>query len=216
MGRISHELVQVMPDERTALMGDDATNGGLFMFIADKARDLSAGTLYVARWTLTSNSAGGAGTLRWIRLGHATSAAIEALADTLASTDIMDVKTSDPADTNYTAIAFGGKTNWIRLAAGSETAAAFLETHRYAAFKGASMVFTKMEGTAVNAKDKIAYSAMSGIRSAMKSAAGLDQKIEAGAVYALKLAGGQVARSTPTTPRSTVNGCRSTWAPSPS
>jgi hypothetical protein len=28
MGRISHELVQVMPDQRTALMGDDATNGG--------------------------------------------------------------------------------------------------------------------------------------------------------------------------------------------
>jgi hypothetical protein len=27
-----------MPDERTALMGDDATNGGLFMFVADKAR----------------------------------------------------------------------------------------------------------------------------------------------------------------------------------
>ncbi|AVT10302.1 alkaline phosphatase PhoX, partial [Paracidovorax avenae] len=36
MGRISHELVQVMPDNRTALMGDDATNGGLFMFVADK------------------------------------------------------------------------------------------------------------------------------------------------------------------------------------
>lgn len=42
LGRISHELVQVMPDERTVLMGDDATNGGAFMFIADTARDLSA------------------------------------------------------------------------------------------------------------------------------------------------------------------------------
>jgi hypothetical protein len=39
-----------MPDERTALMGDDATNGGLFMFVADKAQDLSSGTLYVAKW----------------------------------------------------------------------------------------------------------------------------------------------------------------------
>ena len=30
LGRISHELVQVMPDERTVLMGDDATNSGYF------------------------------------------------------------------------------------------------------------------------------------------------------------------------------------------
>ncbi|MFX8008357.1 alkaline phosphatase PhoX, partial [Acinetobacter baumannii] len=44
LGRISHELIQVMPDNRTALMGDDATNGGLFMFVADKEKDLSAGT----------------------------------------------------------------------------------------------------------------------------------------------------------------------------
>ena len=27
-----------MPDNRTALMGDDATNGGLFMFVADKEK----------------------------------------------------------------------------------------------------------------------------------------------------------------------------------
>src|SRR5256885_4105870 len=41
MGRISHELVQVMPDQRTALMGDDATNSGYFVFVADKEKDLS-------------------------------------------------------------------------------------------------------------------------------------------------------------------------------
>jgi len=68
MGRISHELVQVMPDERTALMGDDATNGGLFMFVADRKADLSAGTLYVAKWTQTSGTGPGAGTLTWIKL----------------------------------------------------------------------------------------------------------------------------------------------------
>ena len=38
MGRISHELVQVMPDQRTALMGDDATNSGYFVFVADKEK----------------------------------------------------------------------------------------------------------------------------------------------------------------------------------
>src|SRR5262249_46043604 len=59
LGRISHELVQVMPDERTVLMGDDATNGGLFLFIADQPRDLSAGTLYVGKWTQTSGTGPG-------------------------------------------------------------------------------------------------------------------------------------------------------------
>ncbi|WP_217619514.1 alkaline phosphatase PhoX, partial [Achromobacter sp. GbtcB20] len=49
MGRISHELVQVMPDQRTVLMGDDATNSGYFVFVADKEKDLSSGTLYVAK-----------------------------------------------------------------------------------------------------------------------------------------------------------------------
>ena len=49
LGRISHELVQVMPDNRTVLMGDDATNSGLFLFIADRERICRAGTLYVAK-----------------------------------------------------------------------------------------------------------------------------------------------------------------------
>jgi acyl-CoA thioesterase FadM len=49
MGRISHELVQVMGDNRTVLMGDDATNSGYFVFVADKEKDLSSGTLYVAK-----------------------------------------------------------------------------------------------------------------------------------------------------------------------
>jgi hypothetical protein len=38
-----------MPDNRTVLMGDDATNSGYFVFVADKEKDLSAGTLYVAK-----------------------------------------------------------------------------------------------------------------------------------------------------------------------
>lgn len=63
LGRISHELIQVMPDQRTCLMGDDATNGGLFMFVADRKADLSAGTLYVAKWRQTSGEGPGAGTL---------------------------------------------------------------------------------------------------------------------------------------------------------
>ena len=163
LGRISHELVQVMPDERTVIMGDDYTNGGFFMFVADKARDLSAGTLYVARYdaVLTDTSTAA---MTWIKLGHATSAEIEALANSLKPTDIMDVKYSDPSDASYTKMYCDGTANWVKLVAGMEKAAAFLETHRYANLVGGSMAFTKMEGTTVNAKDKVAYSALANIQ----------------------------------------------------
>jgi uncharacterized protein len=197
MGRISHELVEVMPDQRTVLMGDDFTNGGLFMFVADKAAQLSAGTLYVAKWHQTSGVGPGSATLSWIKLGHATSKDIEKLADSLKPSDIMDVKTSDPKDASYTQIPFAGKTNWVKLKPGMEKAAAFLETHRYAALVGASLGFSKMEGTTVNAKDKIAYSAMSYIKDSMLNGSG-DIKVQgpqSGAVYALNLKGAQKDRA---------------------
>lgn len=198
LGRISHELVQVMPDNRTVLMGDDATNGGLFMFIANTAKDLSSGTLYVAKWTQTSDTGPGAATLSWIKLGSATSAEILALVEGgIQSSDIMEVKTADPADASYTKILYAGKPNWVKLLAGQEKAAAFLETHRYAALMGGSLGFTKMEGTTVNIKDKKLYSAMSRIESSMlkgHAANAGDIQVEgpySGAVYELHLMGGQ-------------------------
>ncbi len=191
MGRISHELVQVMPDERTVLMGDDFTNGGLFMFVADKAKDLSAGTLYVAKWNQLTSANGGSANLTWIKLGHATSDEIKTLAKSLKAADIMDVRTADPSDASFTKIRYSGKDNWVKLVAGKEKAAAFLKTHRYAALMGASMGFTKMEGTTVNIKDKVAYSAMSSIRDSMVDGT-TDVKVtgpKAGAVYAMNLKG---------------------------
>lgn len=180
-----------MPDKRTVLMGDDATNGGLFMFIADKEADLSAGTLYVAKWAQSSSAGAGAATLTWLKIGHATSDEIEALADTLTITDIMDIVTDEknpPIDPTFTRIHFGAKFNWIRLKPGMEKAAAFLEAHRYAALRGASMGITKLEGTTVNAKDKILYSAMSQITASMVRGndhspdIALDKGISSGAV----------------------------------
>ncbi|ABE35329.1 hypothetical protein DR64_5953 [Paraburkholderia xenovorans LB400] len=201
LGRISHELIQVMPDKRTVLMGDDATNGGLFMFIADREADLSAGTLYVAKWTQVSASGAGAATLSWISLGHATSDEIEALADRLRASDIMDVSTTDPRDPTYTKINYNGTFNWVRVKSGMTQAATFLETHRYAALAGGSMGFTKLEGTTVNIKDKVLYSAMSRIEKSMvrgnaaSTDVAVDRTINAGAVYALNMKGGQRDRS---------------------
>ncbi|MFM0167827.1 PhoX family protein [Paraburkholderia sediminicola] len=197
LGRISHELIQVMPDKRTVLMGDDATNGGLFMFIADREADLSAGTLYVAKWTQVSASGAGAATLSWINLGHASSDEIEALANQLRASDIMDVATKDPLDPAYTKINYSGTFNWVRVKPGMTQAATFLETHRYAALAGGSMGFTKLEGTTVNIKDKVLYSAMSRIEKSMvrgnaaSTDVAVDKTINAGAVYALNMKGGQ-------------------------
>ncbi len=203
MGRISHELVQVMPDQRTALMGDDATNSGYFVFVADKEKDLSSGSLYVAKVGAGFSidpASGSAAALTWIKLGSATSAEIENLANTLKPADIMTVLKADPSDSSYTKITANGKTEWIKINPGMDKAAAFLETHRYAAFKGASMGFTKMEGTTVNAKDKIAYSALQNCEKSMVAGDALNvagngvsipKQLKAGAVMALNLRGGQ-------------------------
>lgn len=194
VGRISHELVQVMPDERTVLMGVDATNGGLFMFIADNKRDLSSGKLYVAKWTQTSGKGAGAGDISWIKLGEASSDEIKQIIDKgVTAADIMDIRKEDPRDNSFTHIRYSGMDNWVKLKPGMEKAAAFLETHRYAALVGASLAFTKMEGTTVNIADKKAYSAMSYIYKSMTDGT-TDIKVEgpkAGAVFEHTLKGGQ-------------------------
>jgi hypothetical protein len=80
-----------------------------------------------------------------------------------------------------------------------EKAAAFLETHRYASLVGASMGFSKMEGTTVNIKDKVAYSALQNCIASMVTGnafntpgngIGLAKALNAGAVMALNLKGG--------------------------
>ena len=221
MGRISREKVQVMPDNKTVLMGDDATSGGIFMFVADVAGDLSSGTLYAAKLTQTSAPGavdGGAFTLTWIKLGQASSTEIEAIANGLASqtgtqpgslnaakgiiTDVVQTKTvatalysqitftsgaslyvkgtsdlgtaiTTQADlAGFTLVNYGNAQQFVKFAgvlSTSNKAAAFLETHRFAAAMGATMEFTKFEGVTVNVKDKKAYFAMSAIKDTMTS-----------------------------------------------
>ncbi len=202
MGRISHELIQVMPDNRTALMGDDNTNSGMFVFVADKEKDLSAGTLYVAKlgtgFSIDPTAAGCS--ISWIKIGHATSAEIEAMANTLAPSDIMEVLFTDPADVSYTKIFSNGVANWVKIKPGMDKAAAFLETHRYAYLKGGSMGYTKMEGTTVNVKDKIAYQALQNVQDSMvlnnvkgwNAASGISvpAQLKAGVIMQSTLAGG--------------------------
>lgn len=199
MGRFSRELVQVMPDQRTVLMGDDATSGGIFMFIADVATVLSSGTLYAAQVTQTNAAGaadGGTFTLQWVKLGQASSIEIEALANSItAASQIMTVATTDPVDASYTKINYGNGQQWVKFS--NTKAAAFLETHRYAAVLGATLEFSKFEGVAVNVKDKKAYFAMAAIRDTMTANGFVGdsvklKRVSAGGVYEAPLQGGQL------------------------
>ena len=204
LGRISHELVHVAGDEKTVLMGDDATNSGFFAFIADTAKDLSSGTLYVAKLDNSANILDKtvATKITWIKLGKATSKEVEGWALTTKLSDIMDVRLTNPslntpAETGFTKIYYGGVAEWIKL--NTATAdylrkAAFLETHRYAHFVGATMVFTKMEGTTLNLKDKVLYSAIQNAQGSMVAGAAsnnglvsIPKTVLAGAVMKLQL-----------------------------
>ncbi|APZ41881.1 PhoX family protein [Acidihalobacter ferrooxydans] len=195
MGRISREKVKILPDNRTVLQGDDTTAGGIFVFVADVPGYLSSGTLYAAKLTagtVPSGSAPSAGAfdIAWIRLGHATSGEIEYMADTLKASGIIDVQYTDPSDSGYTLINYGGsETEWVKIKPGMEKAAAFLETARYAAVLGATMELTKFEGVTLDETNGMAYFAMSSIKKTMSDHAGAIQlnKNKAGAIYALPL-----------------------------
>jgi hypothetical protein len=104
MGKFTPELAVMMPDNRTAYMSDDGSFSGFYMYVADRANDLSSGTLYIAKWTQTSSypttsttlpatypdgtatvkgdtSDGGKGALTWVKLGSATDAEVKAIVD---------------------------------------------------------------------------------------------------------------------------------------
>jgi secreted PhoX family phosphatase len=188
MGRLATELADVMPDERTAYMGDDGRDTMLFMFVADQPRDLSAGTLYAARWEQRSADNGGSASLKWIRLGQGREADIKALVDRgIKFSDIFE--TATPAEVKANPEQFrdfkpifvyegqsgrrapgsGAKqeVTWLKLKPGMETAAAFLESRRYGALLGATSEFTKMEGVTHNPDDRKLYVAMSYIEAGM-------------------------------------------------
>lgn len=196
MGRMAFERVNVMPDNRTVIYGVDSNPGGFFMYVADKAQDLSAGTLYVAKWIQTSIDNGGTANLEWIKLGHASDAEIQQMAETKKFSDIFDV-TDDAVKgkaEGYTLVktpANGKKVEWLKLKPGMEKAAAFLESHRYAAYIGATVEFNKMEGLDFNEKDNKAYLAISYQENTMLAdpTAPADDiqlpKISAGGVYEL-------------------------------
>ncbi len=193
-GRFAREMQIFGSDNRTSIAGDDGKATGLFMFVADRAADLSSGSLYAAKATQTSAANGGSFDLQWIKLGSASDAEIKAMVDAgIRFSDIFDVSNTDPSDPSYKKVVTYMGTEWLRLKPGKEKAAAFLETRRYAALLGATTEFTKMEYIAFNQRDKKFYVVISRIEASMADTSGDIQvaRNDGGAIYELSTAGGK-------------------------
>ena len=194
LGRFSHENAVVMPDERTVYLSDDGYGAVLFKFLADAPGDLRRGTLYAAKLHQDTDVHGqlvrdprraGFG-IEWLNLAHGDEATI---AKWISEYDRTDGDSAHlVSDADITAWAAGQA---------ADSRAAFLESRKAAAARGASAEFSKMEGVNLNyagAKSgrlPYLYLAISSISRHMADARG-DIQLDAnpcGAVYRLRLNG---------------------------
>jgi secreted PhoX family phosphatase len=169
MGRVAIELAYVMPDNKTVYISDDGSRVGLFRYLADTPGDLSSGKLFAARWTQTSewNSGpddrtyppdGGSGVIQWVKLGKATDKEIRDIIDSgITFDDIFAENVPNCIPISHR----DSDEECLKVKKGMKTAAAFLETSRYAAIKGATIEFEKMEGITHDPKTNTMYLAMS-------------------------------------------------------
>jgi secreted PhoX family phosphatase len=187
-GRFAREMMEMATDLRTGISGDDGANTGLFMFVADKEKDVSAGTIYAAKVTQTAAANGGSFGVQWIKLGHATDLEIKAMVDGgIKFADVFAVSNTDPGDASYRKVTTYNGTEWLKLKPGMERAAAFLETRRYAAYRGATTEFSKMEYIAFNARDRKFYVVISRVERGMADTSGDIQvaRNDGGVIYEL-------------------------------
>jgi secreted PhoX family phosphatase len=186
LGRLSGSAVALMPDNRTVFITDDAYNGGFFMFVADKASDLSAGTLYAAKWRHVQDDYSGAGFFGWMRLEHASDSEIKKLLDGgIQFGDIFDVinekkylSAPDKYKDYKLAVIYpffedksGNTREYLRLKPGMEKAAAFLESRRYAQYIGATTEFSFIRDMTYNAAENKLYLAVNEVAPPMRPSA---------------------------------------------
>ena len=193
MGRFSHENGFVMPDQKTVYMSDDGTDVVFFKFIADNAGDLSAGTLYAAKFT--QNGAAGSDVkdvsfgIKWIELAHSNNTEVE--------TWVAQYAGKSPADYvegESTYISDADVETWAAGNA-SDNRVAFLESRKAAKAKGATAEFRKMEGVAYNGTD--VFLAMTAVAKGMSDDKGDIQvaQNDCGAVFRIKVDGDYNATS---------------------
>lgn len=148
LGRFSHENSVVMPDRKTVYLSDDGTDVVFYKFVADRAGDLSSGTLYAAKATQMAKPGTAAADatfqVSWIELAHGSQAEIESwvgeydgISQDDHTADANSYITQDEIDA------------WARGEA-ADNRVAFLESRKAAKAKGATAEFRKMEGVQIN------------------------------------------------------------------
>ena len=167
MGRFSHEVVLSMPDQRTVYMTDDQSHAGLFMFLADTEQELSAGTLYAARWTRTDDGYD----LAWISLGHATDGEIRAALDAGVRFDQLFERQALEGGHCREGLLRQREPSLadvcLAVLPGQQVLASRLESRRYAALAGATTELEKQEGLAIDVHDRRLFVAFTRIDGGM-------------------------------------------------
>ncbi len=146
LGRVAHENVVIMPDQKTVYITDDGTDKGFYKFVADTAGDVSAGTIYAAKLTQdgTKDVEKAGCDISWIELGSGSNADI---ASWISDYDDIDETDYVDGETNY--ISDAEVATWAAGEAADDRVA-FMETLRAAEAKGATVEFRKMEGININ------------------------------------------------------------------
>ncbi len=175
-GSYTPELAVMMPDKKTLYMSDDGTAKGLWKFVADQPiaqfTENWTGTLYAAKVLQQSADNGGQFALSWVELGHASDNDIKALIDSnMKLTDIFEIQAPDANNdcpTGFSYVYEDSHAECLKLKPGMETAAAFLESRKYAGVLGATIEFRKEEGLAYNPDKNVLYVAISAIEKSME------------------------------------------------
>lgn len=191
MGRFSHENGIVMGDGRTVYLSDDdspkytdarynSNSGGVFFkFVADRARDMSSGTLYAAKATQD------AGTdprttgfsIEWVKMAHGDDATIEGWIDEyegIGPDRYVEGQSNFVSDADVWNWAEGKAGNDLNgdgtVGAYPDDRPAFLESRKAAAALGATYEWNKMEG--VTADGENVYLAISEVGISMDASWG--------------------------------------------
>jgi secreted PhoX family phosphatase len=175
-GKYTPELALMMPDGKTVYMTDDGTAKGFYRFVSDKKITNFTpnweGTLYAAKVKQLSSENGGEFELSWVELGHAKDSEIKALVDKkMKITDIFEIKKPEEngsCPAGFKKVFEDSDVECLKLKPGQEKAAAFLETRKYAAYKGATIEFRKEEGLTYDKDKNVLYVAMSAVEKSME------------------------------------------------
>jgi hypothetical protein len=145
----------------------------LYLFLADKPADLSAGTLYAMKWQQTGAQQGGQANLEWIKLGHATDQQIQSyLAQKITFNTIFDTQTptaNQACPESFQSINTTVGHECLKVKPNMATAAAHLETRRYATMMGATTELRKSEGMTLDSATNTLYIAITEIALGMEN-----------------------------------------------